>query len=153
MYLPTHDGADERRTILLPTLNNCKAKMTAIDKTTDNTINDYNRYKVGVSADSYLPSEREVRIMLRIVAYDIANPKRLRLVARACEDYGVRVEKSVFECDLNEADFAALWKRLNGLVDPEEDAVIVYRICLGCVRDTQSIGLIARPGPVLVYLP
>ena len=46
--------------------------------------------------------------MLHLIAYDIASDKRLRRVARICEDYGIRVEKSVFECDLSDGDFADL---------------------------------------------
>ena len=48
--------------------------------------------------------------MLRIVAYDISNPKRLRRVALACLDYGIRIEKSVFECDLRNDQFEELWE-------------------------------------------
>ncbi len=43
--------------------------------------------------------------MLRIVAYDIVSASRLRRVARVCTDYGVRVEKSVFECRLSNEQF------------------------------------------------
>lgn len=116
-------------------------------------VDDFNRYKIGVSQTAYVPSEREVHDMLRLVAYDIAAPKRLRLVARTCQDYGVRVEKSVFECDLDEADFTAFWQQLNELIDPEEDTVVAYQICRACVRETQSTGLFVRPGPVLLYMP
>lgn len=116
-------------------------------------MDDYNRYKVGLSQSAYVPADREVHDMLRLVAYDITDPKRLRHVAKACEDYGVRVEKSVFECDLDETDFAALWSELNNLIDSESDALISYQICRACVRETQSAGLVVRPGPVLVYLP
>ena len=115
-------------------------------------LDDFNRYRIGVSG-AYVPAEREVRDMLHLVAYDITSPKRLRLVAKTCEDYGVRVEKSVFECDLDEATFSVLWSEINALIDTEEDAVISYQICRACVRETLSAGLITRPGPVLVYLP
>jgi CRISPR-associated protein Cas2 len=124
-----------------------------MDATTEEPVDDFNRYRVGLSQTAYVPSEREVSDMLRLVAYDIADPKRLRLVAKACQDYGVRVEKSVFECDLDERDFAALWRELNEAIDPEQDAIIAYQICRACVKEAQSMGLLVRPGPVLVYLP
>ena len=91
--------------------------------------------------------------MIRIVAYDISDPRRLRRVAKTCQDYGARIEKSVFECDLDEPHFEALWQSLNELIDPDEDALIAYQVCRSCVRETRSAGLIARPSPVLVYLP
>ena len=116
-------------------------------------VDEYNRYRFGVPQSAYVPSEKEVHDMLRLVAYDVANPKRLRLVAKVCEDYGVRIEKSVFECDLEEARFEDFWRELNERIDPEEDAIIAYQICRACVRETMSIGRIVRPGPVLVYLP
>ena len=99
-----------------------------------------------------IPSEKEVRNMLRLVAYDITEPKRLRLVAKACEDYGIRIEKSVFECDLNENDYLELWERLLGLIDETEDSLIAYRICKSCVKETASAGVIERPVKRLYYL-
>lgn len=119
----------------------------------EDPIDDFNRYRIGIAASSWIPAEREVKEMIRIVAYDIADPRRLRRVARACLDYGVRIEKSVFECDLNETDFIHLWRTLNELVDPDDDALIAYKVCRNCIRETQTAGLIVRPGPVLVYLP
>jgi hypothetical protein len=48
----------------------------------------------------FIPACKEVLHMLHLVAYDISDPKRLSRVARVCKDYGIRVEYSVFECDL-----------------------------------------------------
>ena len=79
--------------------------------------------------------------MLRVIAYDIANPKRLRQMARICADFGVRVQKSVFEFWLDEERFDELWRRLCAAMDPEEDTLIAYaldekaarrRRCNGC---------------------
>jgi CRISPR-associated protein Cas2 len=119
----------------------------------DEVIDDYNRYKIGVTATSYNPAEKEFNDMLYLVAYDISSPKRLRLVAKTCQDYGVRVEKSVFECDLDEGNFNSMWKEINEIIDHDDDAVIAYRICRSCVRQTLSAGIIVRPGQVLLYMP
>lgn len=43
--------------------------------------------------------------MLHLIAYDIAEPKRVRRIAEICEDYGTRVQYSLFECWLEEDDF------------------------------------------------
>ena len=109
-------------------------------------------YLPGSPAPSGIPSEKEIQNMLRLIAYDIADPKRLRLVARACEDYGVRIEKSVFECDLDEGDYAELWNTLLSLIDETEDSLIAYRVCQSCLRDTDSAGVIERPAKRLYYL-
>ena len=90
--------------------------------------------------------------MLRLVAYDITEPKRLRLVAKACEDYGFRIEKSVFECDLNESDYTAFWTQLQGLIDEKKDSLVSYRICKSCQDETDFAGVLKRPKKQEVYL-
>ena len=55
------------------------------------------------------PGTRE---MLTLVAYDISDAKRLHRVARVCEDFGVRVQYSLFECRLEEPEFRQFWDRL-----------------------------------------
>ena len=69
--------------------------------------------------------------MLVLIVYDVATsddggPKRLRRVARACQDYGQRVQKSVFECRVGAAEWAALKPRLLSAVDPAKDSVRFY---------------------------
>ena len=66
--------------------------------------------------------------MLRLIVYDIAHPKRLRRVANVCEDFGVRVQKSVFECWLDDDRFEQLWDRLCAEMDLDEDALTAYPI-------------------------
>ena len=58
-----------------------------------------------------------------LVAYDVstetrAGQRRLRRVAKACEGYGQRVQKSVFECVLTEVQLERLVQRLMGEMDP-----------------------------------
>lgn len=69
--------------------------------------------------------------MLVLIVYDIATSdragaKRLRLIARACEDYGQRVQKSVFECRLGPSQWALLKPRLLETMDPASDSVRFY---------------------------
>lgn len=67
--------------------------------------------------------------MLYLIAYDITNAKRLRKVARICEDFGVRLERSVFECYLGMSDFSKMWKKLEEVVaDSCGDQVVAYPI-------------------------
>jgi CRISPR-associated protein Cas2 len=69
--------------------------------------------------------------MLVLVSYDVATVSkagqgRLRRVAKACLDYGQRVQNSVFECDVDPAQWTALKQRLTDLIEPEEDSLRFY---------------------------
>lgn len=78
--------------------------------------------------------------MLIIVAYDITDPDRLRLIAKHCEDYGVRVQYSVFECRLELEEFQRFWDELTALIDPKTDRLVAYRVCARCAREIRTAG-------------
>jgi CRISPR-associated protein Cas2 len=59
-----------------------------------------------------------------IVTYDICDPKRLRKVFKACKDYGMHIQLSVFECDLTVAEKIDFESRLRGLINAKEDQVL-----------------------------
>lgn len=68
-----------------------------------------------------------------LVTYDVATDtasgrRRLRRVAKACEAYGQRVQKSVFECIVNDAQLELLKQRLRNEVEPAEDSLRIYRL-------------------------
>jgi CRISPR-associated protein Cas2 len=75
-----------------------------------------------------------------VVAYDISDPKRLRKVATACEDFGVRQQYSVFLCRLSATDYVRLRSRLYDLIHLEEDQVLFLPLCKTCVAHIESIG-------------
>ena len=69
--------------------------------------------------------------MLVLVTYDVntetaAGRKRLRKVAKACVDYGQRVQNSVFECMLTESQFLLLKARLESIIDLNLDSIRFY---------------------------
>ncbi len=71
--------------------------------------------------------------MLVVVTYDVstetaAGRKRLRRVAKVCEGVGQRVQKSVFECQVNDMQLDALERRLLTEIDETEDNLRFYRI-------------------------
>lgn len=71
--------------------------------------------------------------MLVLVCYDVctetkAGRRRLRRVAKVCESTGQRVQKSVFECQLDIAQFEALERELLAEIDPEQDCLRLYRM-------------------------
>jgi CRISPR-associated protein Cas2 len=118
-----------------------------------NPIDNFNRYFPGdATPGHYDPAEKEAKYMIHLVAYDITSPKRLRRIAAVCEDYGVRVEYSVFECDLPEERFNAMWDELNTIIDEAQDSLIAYTLCAGCVRKTLVSGSVARPVKAMLYI-
>lgn len=78
--------------------------------------------------------------MLRLVAYDISDPKRLQRIADVCEDYGVRVQYSLFECWLEDEAFERLWTALQEILDPEADRLAAYLLDAGAVRQRRKAG-------------
>lgn len=59
------------------------------------------------------------------VTYDIADPKRLRLVFRIMKGAGEHVQLSVFRCDLSERQMEALLCDLQQVIQPREDQVLI----------------------------
>ena len=69
--------------------------------------------------------------MLVLVSYDVSTVdlsgrRRLRRVAKACENVGIRVQNSVFECNVDPAQWTALRARLLELYDAESDSLRFY---------------------------
>lgn len=69
--------------------------------------------------------------MLVLVTYDVRTSEpggaaRLRRVAKACRDYGPRVQFSVFEIEVEPAQWTALRARLESLIKPEHDSLRYY---------------------------
>ena len=81
-----------------------------------------------------------------IVCFDICDEKRLRRVSREMGNFGVRVQKSVFECHLDESEYKELQSRLAKLIKETEDTVRYYPVCS---KDQGAI-LINGPGGVTV---
>ena len=78
--------------------------------------------------------------MTYLIAYDIADPSRLRQAARICIDYGTRVQYSVFECKLNPKQLDAMLKELENIMKKDEDAVLCYAVCLACEQKIRRLG-------------
>jgi CRISPR-associated protein Cas2 len=70
-------------------------------------------------------------MMLVVVSYDVATKdtggqRRLRRVAKACKDFGQRVQNSVFECVVDPEQWTRLRLRLLDIYDPDEDSLRFY---------------------------
>ncbi|HHT54226.1 MAG TPA: CRISPR-associated endonuclease Cas2 [Clostridiales bacterium] len=69
--------------------------------------------------------------MLVLITYDVntetpAGRKRLRMVAKQCVNYGLRVQNSVFECQADAAKMREIEERLIKIIDPEHDSLRFY---------------------------
>ena len=69
--------------------------------------------------------------MMVLITYDVdtsssAGKRRLRRVAKECVNYGRRVQNSVFECLLTEAQLVLLRSKLESIIEHEIDSVRFY---------------------------
>ncbi len=83
--------------------------------------------------------------MMVLVSYDVAThetsgTRRLRRVARACQDYGQRVQYSVFEIELDPAQWTQLKARLLNEIDPEQDSLRFYLLGSNWQRRVEHVG-------------
>jgi CRISPR-associated protein Cas2 len=75
-----------------------------------------------------------------VIAYDIQQNRRRDKVMSTLKDFGLRVQYSVFECDLNAARLMELRGRLEGLIDLHRDRVHIYPLCDACFFRSESMG-------------
>lgn len=96
--------------------------------------------------------------MMVLITYDVSTEsdggkRRLRRVARACRDYGQRVQYSVFECELEPAQWVKLKARLLKEIDPDTDSLRFYQLGANWKHRVEHVG--AKPpldldGPLLM---
>lgn len=75
-----------------------------------------------------------------VIAYDIAEPRRLNRIAKVMKDYGVRVQKSIFVADLDAMLFARMRHRVESEMDIDEDAVKYFPLCDRCADTLVAVG-------------
>lgn len=84
--------------------------------------------------------------MLYVVCYDIVDNRRRRKVSNVLLDFGSRVQKSAFECDLKTAaKRRELLRRVKPLLDTQTDSLRVYRVCAACVEEREVCGIDMTP--------
>lgn len=96
--------------------------------------------------------------MLVLVTYDVntleeGGSKRLRQIARACEDFGQRVQFSVFEIEVDPPQWVKLKARLEGIISPSHDSLRYYYLGSNWERRVEHVG--AKPsadlnGPLII---
>lgn len=96
--------------------------------------------------------------MLVLISYDVSfedpsGPRRLRRIAKACQDYGQRVQYSVFECVVDPAQWTRLKHRLLHEMDEERDSLRFYFLGANWKRRIEHVGAKAAydpEGPLIV---
>lgn len=78
-----------------------------------------------------------------LIAYDIADPARLRRVCTLMEDHGERLQYSVFLCDLSTGELAELESRAVELIRLAEDSIV--QIDLGPTSSSARIRTMGKP--------
>lgn len=66
------------------------------------------------------------------ICYDIHSPKRLTSIANMLSNYGFRIQRSFFTCDLSIDELKVVRDILVGQIEPSEDRVAIYPICEKC---------------------
>ena len=97
-------------------------------------------------------------MMLVVVSYDVSTrtpegKRRLRQVAKMCEDYGQRVQCSVFECWLDPSQLVVLKGDLLRIMDPSTDSLRIYYLgeqWHGRVEHHGSKAVLAPDGPLVL---
>ena len=79
--------------------------------------------------------------MFIIICYDIIDNIRRTKVSKQLENYGVRVQYSVFEANLDDRKTEEMVSYLRKSINEEEDGLRIYRVCAGCFKNIQVIGI------------
>ena len=95
--------------------------------------------------------------MMVLITYDVSTEseggkRRLRRVARACRDFGQRVQYSVFECEVDPGQWVKLKHRLLREIDAEKDSLRFYHLGANWKRRVEHVGAKAAldlHGPLL----
>jgi CRISPR-associated protein Cas2 len=87
--------------------------------------------------------------MMVLITYDVnteteAGKRRLRKVSKKCQDYGQRVQNSVFECIIDAAQLKQLQHLLGKIIDPEVDSLRFYYLGDKWKNRVEHVG--AKPG-------
>ena len=88
--------------------------------------------------------------MLILITYDVnltaeQGAKRLRQISKTCLDYGIRVQYSVFECEITPAQWVELKEALLSIYDPDKDSLRFYHLGSKWKRKVEHYGAKKTP--------
>lgn len=79
--------------------------------------------------------------MIYLITYDIVDNKKRKKISDELEGYGLRVNYSVFECELNKSKVKKLKSELEELMDKKTDSIRFYNICKNCMGKSFELNL------------
>lgn len=93
-----------------------------------------------------------------LISYDVSTVdaegrRRLRRVAKACKDYGVRVQFSVFECSVGDKELVKLRAKVLDIINVQQDSLRIYRLGDDDAAKTEHHGVrvpLDPDGPLVV---
>ncbi|MFC7677841.1 CRISPR-associated endonuclease Cas2 [Paenibacillus sp. GCM10028914] len=96
--------------------------------------------------------------MLVLITYDVSTlssegQRRLRRVSKLCQDYGQRVQHSVFECVVDATQFAVLKMKLIDIIDKEQDSLRFYQLGNNYKNKVEHVGIresLDMEGPLIL---
>jgi CRISPR-associated protein Cas2 len=78
--------------------------------------------------------------MLVMVSYDIADHKRRCAVSNLLKNFGQRVQRSVFECDISASQLGEVRAGISDCIDAGEDSIRFYAFCSACRSNVEVSG-------------
>ena len=78
--------------------------------------------------------------MFVVVSYDVVDDRKRTRMAKTLKNFGERVQKSVFECRVDDQQFIRMKQSLEKIMDMNEDSVRFYFLCKGCVERIEISG-------------
>lgn len=78
--------------------------------------------------------------MITLITYDITEPKRLNNLRTFLKEFGLRTQKSVFECDIDDEALKRIRAYCRNNLDIAKDSVRIYKICNRCINKVSISG-------------
>jgi len=75
------------------------------------------------------------------IAYDISSDKKRNKVSKLLEDFGVRIQFSVFECELTKRELKEIKAKLSELINQKTDSVLFLFQCESCINKKEYMGI------------
>lgn len=97
--------------------------------------------KKSIDKNAKLPHDvTSLGLMFITISYDITDNRRRQRLAKMLSNYGHRVQKSVFECRLDDRQYLKLKKGIEEIIDWDDDSVRYYFLCQHCTDNIEISG-------------
>ena len=86
-----------------------------------------------------------------VLAYDVASDSRRTRLASALEEWGYRLQESVFQLRLENGELDEVRERVDGIIDADDDVVHLYPLCAACLSRGEVHGPAPAPDDAGLY--